>query len=346
MTRAAFEWRTIPIGAKDLSAKIAAFRHGLDTSELMTSINAGKPVLFDLGLAHELYTTLIGPVQTLVKDKPHLLVIPTGALTSLPFHLLVTEKPATPVPPMEEISTYRDAGWLIQRQAVTVLPTVASLQALRVFARKERSTKPMVGFGDPVFDPAERAKALAERPGGKRAVVANARSYSDFWQGAGVDRARLAQSLPSLLDTADELRGVAAELGAPAADIHLDEDATEARVKRTPLESYRVVYFATHGLVAGDVKGLGEPSLALTLPAKPTQLDDGLLRAKWHSSSSTPIGWCCRPATRRRETSPVPKHCRASRAPSSMPGRGRCWCRTGRSPRTRRQGSPPRRSAS
>jgi CHAT domain-containing protein len=40
-----------------------------------------------------------------------------------------------------------------------------------------------------------------------------------------------------------------------------------------------VVYFATHGLVAGDVKGLGEPSLALTLPAKPTELDDGLLTA-------------------------------------------------------------------
>jgi CHAT domain-containing protein len=59
--------------------------------------------------------------------------------------------------------------------------------------------------------------------------------------------ARLAQSLPSLLDTADELKTVAAALGAPAADIHLDRDATETRVKRTPLENYRVVYFATHG---------------------------------------------------------------------------------------------------
>jgi CHAT domain-containing protein len=40
-----------------------------------------------------------------------------------------------------------------------------------------------------------------------------------------------------------------------------------------------VVYFATHGLVAGDVAGLGEPSLALTLPKQPTELDDGLLTA-------------------------------------------------------------------
>jgi CHAT domain-containing protein len=137
----------------------------------------------------------------------------------------------------------------------------------------------MVGFGDPVFDPAERAKALAERRAGNRTVVANTRGYSDFWQGIGVDRARLAQALPSLLDTADELKAVAAKLGAPAADIHLDRDATETTVKRTALENYRVVYFATHGLVAGDVKGLGEPSLALTLPQQPSELDDGLLTA-------------------------------------------------------------------
>jgi CHAT domain-containing protein len=50
-------------------------------------------------------------------------------------------------------------------------------------------------------------------------------------------------------------------------------------VKRTALADYRVVYFATHGLVAGDVAGLAEPSLALTLPKQPTELDDGLLTA-------------------------------------------------------------------
>jgi CHAT domain-containing protein len=72
---------------------------------------------------------------------------------------------------------------------------------------------------------------------------------------------------------------VAAKLGAAASDIHLGSDASEATVKRTTLADYRVVYFATHGLVAGDVVGLGEPSLALTLPRQPTELDDGLLTA-------------------------------------------------------------------
>jgi CHAT domain-containing protein len=46
-----------------------------------------------------------------------------------------------------------------------------------------------------------------------------------------------------------------------------------------PLADDRIVYFAAHGLVAGDVKGIAEPSPALSLPAKPSELDDGLLTA-------------------------------------------------------------------
>src|SRR5262249_60157405 len=56
-------------------------------------------------------------------------------------------------------------------------------------------------------------------------------------------------------------------------------NATVTAVKRAPLADYRIVYFATHGLVAGDIKGLAEPSLALSVPAKPTEDDDGLLKA-------------------------------------------------------------------
>jgi len=105
------------------------------------------------------------------------------------------------------------------------------------------------------------------------------RSYTDFWQGAGVDRRQLGQSLPQLPDTADELKAVARNLGAAFSDIHLGRDASEATVERVPLADYRIVYFATHGLVAGDIEGLAEPSLALTIPPQPTVLDDGLLTA-------------------------------------------------------------------
>jgi hypothetical protein len=63
----------------------------------------------------------------------------------------------------------RDAAWLLKRQAVSVLPSVASLKALRRFARKDQGTKPMIGFGDPLFDAmqdgaGERCAAAGFRP--------------------------------------------------------------------------------------------------------------------------------------------------------------------------------------
>ena len=62
---------------------------------------------------------------------------------------------------------------------------------------------------------------------------------------------------------------------------HSREKARRCKRNKPPtaLADYRLVYFATHGLVAGDVKGLAEPSLALTLPKQPTDVDDGLLTA-------------------------------------------------------------------
>jgi tetratricopeptide (TPR) repeat protein/CHAT domain-containing protein len=278
LTRDGFDWKVIPLGGDVLAQKIAAFRRGLDIDEINKAIKESKnPELFDLDLANELCATLLGPVEPLIKDKKQLLIVPSGALTALPFDLLVTEKSAAPRP--DKMSGYRDAAWLIRRHAITVLPSVASVKALRAFARKDEAKKPMVGFGDPAFN-------LNAAPAGGQRIANNAgarslttRSYTDFWRGAEVDRARLAEALLPLPDTAVELKAVAKDLNAPVSDIHLDKDANETEVKRLPLADYRVVYFATHALVAGDVKGLGEPALALSTPAQPSDLDDGLLTA-------------------------------------------------------------------
>jgi CHAT domain-containing protein/Tfp pilus assembly protein PilF len=270
LTRDEFDWQRIPLGADALSQKVALLRRGLDVGK--ASDSTGKSGLYDLAFANELYATLFGPVEGLVKDKRSLLVAPSGALTALPFHLLVTEKPAAAVP--DRIEGYRNAAWLLKRQAVSVLPSVSSLKALRGFARREQAVKPMTGFGDPVFNPSEGGN---ERRTASRSVTNLA--YTDFWQGAGVDRGRLALALPQLPDTADELNAVGRDLGVTAADIHLGADASETTVKRAPLADYRIVYFATHDLVAGDVKGVAEPSLALSIPKVPSALDDGLLTA-------------------------------------------------------------------
>jgi CHAT domain-containing protein len=277
LTRSKIGWAAMPLGPGELTQTVAAFRRGLDVNEFYRQIDASRapgsqPELFDLGLANDLYAALLGPAEPMIRDKKHLLIVPSGALTALPFHLLVTDQPAATKP--GDLSAYRDAAWLVRRHAVSVLPSVASLKALRTLGRKDAAAKPMVGFGDPVFDPA--AAPLAAKTAA-RSVATSA--YSDFWQGAGVDRAMLSKALPQLPDTATELKAVARNLGAPASDIHLGTDASETTLKRAPLADYRIVYFATHGLVAGDIKGLAEPSLALSIPAQPSDLDDGLLTA-------------------------------------------------------------------
>ena len=86
-------------------------------------------------------------------------------------------------------------------------------------------------------------------------------------------------SLPSLPETADELRTMAGILGGDNSDLFLRERATERHIKSAALDKYRVLAFATHGLVAGELKGLAEPALVLTPPRVASAEDDGLLTA-------------------------------------------------------------------
>jgi CHAT domain-containing protein/Tfp pilus assembly protein PilF len=269
-TRDDFAWHTIPFDARALSQRLIAFRRGL-------RVEGVDREPFDLGIAYDLYETLLGPVETLIAAKPHLLIAASGPLTALPFHLLVTERPAQAVPASpdkRDLAIYRDAAWLTKQHAISVLPSVASLRALRRFAHSDESRKPMIGFGDPIFDP--KGGSDTRQRSANRAL--NIRGLSDFWQGAALDRGMLAL-LPRLPDTADELHAVAQSVGAPMSDIHLGADASVTAVKRAPLASYRIVYFATHGLVAGDIHGVAEPALALSIPSEPTPEDDGLLTA-------------------------------------------------------------------
>jgi CHAT domain-containing protein len=207
-------------------------------------------------------------------------------LTGLPVHLLVTEKPAVALPDVTNLDAYRAARWLMKRQAVSVLPAVASLKALRSSRGAVSSAKPLTGFGNPAFQsgPAPQANP-------SRSFVAMTRSYSNFWEGADVNRDALSRELAALPGTAAELNAVARDVGASPADVHLGANASESMVKALPLADFRIVYFATHALVAGDIKGLGEPALALTLPKTPNADDDGLLTASEVAALKLDADW-------------------------------------------------------
>ena len=55
------------------------------------------------------------------------------------------------------------------------------------------------------------------------------------------------------------------------------EEATEKKVKSLDLSQSRILAFATHGLLSGELKGLAEPALVLTPPEVGTEKDDGVV---------------------------------------------------------------------
>jgi CHAT domain-containing protein len=151
-------WLRSDLGTDALAREVAALRCGLDatawwegtacagltgTSYTEADYAAGKPLPFDLGRANGLYRSLLGQAEDLIKGK-HLLIVPAGALTTLPFQVLVTKPP--------DSNDTASAAWLIRDHAITVLPSVSSLGALRRTAKPSAATKPMIGFGNPLLD--------------------------------------------------------------------------------------------------------------------------------------------------------------------------------------------------
>ena len=271
-----FSWQRLALDRATMGEKVVGLRKGLDIIELQKGATAGNVQLFDLKLAHELYAELLGPVAHTLEGKRNVLIVPSGPLTSLPFHLLVTDPP-DPITTLKQIPDYSSVAWIINRHAIAILPSVPSLKALRELGKHPAGDKPLVGYGDPTFgaSPPPADGAAPRRPAAPRSI----RVYTAYWRGGTIDLEALAKGLEPLPETAEELRGVAKALAASPEDVLLGRAASEAAVKKTDLSQYRVVYFATHGLIAGEVSGLGEPALALATPATVTDLDDGLLTA-------------------------------------------------------------------
>jgi hypothetical protein len=104
--------------------------------------------------------------------------------------------------------------------------------------------------------------------------------------------------LPRLLETAAEISAMARAMGAdPASSVFLGEAASEGQVKAMDLSDARVIAFATHGLVPGDLNGLAQPALALTS----SQVAGG----RRHGRRPADRGGDSRPAPERRLGDPV-----------------------------------------
>jgi CHAT domain-containing protein len=247
--------RKLDLGHDRLSADIAALR-GSFVPQL------GRLPDFSLKSSFALYSALMAPLEGDLAGVNHLVVAPSGDLSSLPPALLVTAAPRNGAE-----HDYRNAAWLVRRMALSQVPSARAFILLHgEAASRTPAPRPFFGVADPAFSGVAGTSAMA--------------ALTQSCETGAVDPALL-RALPPLPDTRREVDAVGGALGAQPGTILTGSGASEQAVRAAALDQYRVVYFATHGLLPGELRCQSEPGLALSPPSQATAStgDDGILYA-------------------------------------------------------------------
>ena len=234
-----------------------------DSADLRSAFvpKLGKLPDFSLANAAALYNETLGPVSPQMANVDHLVVATSGDLASLPFSLLVTAAPGQP-------RDYVGAAWLIRKAAVSSTPSARAFMALRGVAHTVNA-KPFLGVGNPTF----------QGGGTNQALALNALAAA--CQAGGPADPALLRALQPLPETAAEVQAVGRDLGASPDDILTGAGASEGALRAKSLDQYAVLYFATHGMLPGELHCQAQPGLVLSPPATPATSTsaDGLLTA-------------------------------------------------------------------
>ncbi|MCX7149075.1 MAG: CHAT domain-containing protein [Rhodocyclales bacterium] len=290
-TDGALHFHFSPQTAAWVAGMVKRLRNSVDLSSAIST----EKMPFDLEAGSALYQELLAPVQVAWEKADTLLVVANESLGQIPFSLLPTEAVA---PGKAEaglpLSQFRRTPWLARKLAVAYVPSISALVTLRALPAIKGQRDPFIGFGDPDFG-AHADKPMAS-PGGNRSASRGARprgtrnlmvSRAPKWDEniTSADAIPVApaaeQGAPLLMplpDTRDEIMAIGTALAANMQrDTFFGDRANRKNVLEADLKRHRVVAFATHGLVAGDLPGLDQPALALA-PQAGKGIEDGLLK--------------------------------------------------------------------
>jgi CHAT domain-containing protein len=247
----------IPLTQDQIGEDVRSLRKALDAQQ-------GSVSEFDLNKSHSLYESIFGKVTDFIKDKKHLIVVPTGPLASLPFSILVTQAPKS--------KEYSEADWFVRKVAISHAPSLASFYDQRSTTPIKPASLPFLGFGNPVLAPIKKATPTSMvsvvKPTDKNSPPLPPTSI-ELCRESGPIPTEVLLAMPSLPDTANELQqiGKIMSVGQTPA-LYLGAQATEDNLRKLQLDEYRVLYFATHGLLPGELRCQSEPGLVLTPPSK------------------------------------------------------------------------------
>jgi len=265
----------LKLSSTDISQRVQSIRKSLTPKGRQLS----DLPRFDLPAARQLYQGLLVPVHSAWKDAKNLIIVPHGPLGHLPFGLLVTANNIRKSTGQVPLTGYRKVPWLIRDYSINVLPSSGSLLTMRQLPESDPKRRSFAGFGDPIFNQ-HQAAALAENRAHAGKISTRAIRIT---KEASLDQGQLTsdtlEMLKPLPDTREEVLSIARALNADMVqDVFLGQSASEMAVKKTDLSDRRVLVFATHGLVPGDLDGLRQPALALSSPTVTGDSDnDGIL---------------------------------------------------------------------
>ena len=211
--------------------------------------------------AQNLSRLLLEPLP--LSGLKRLLIVPDESLQYIPFAALLFPGPGA------------GKELLVKHFEIDVLPSASVLGILRK-ARSKRTppTAAAAIFADPVFEPDDE-RVSTRRAGAKRSYEARpatslTRAISDVGGSQYIAR------LPASRDEAEAIAKVLRSPDPQAVHVALDFDASRANVLTDGLTRFRLVHFATHGVV--DARHPEMSGLILSLVDRRGKRQDGYLR--------------------------------------------------------------------
>jgi CHAT domain-containing protein len=261
----------IDLDARRAAALVDAVRRPVD--QLETVPGGGKsPRIFDVAAAHRAFETVLGPVQAQVLGAQLLIFDPDAILVALPLPALVTDADSVETMKANVAKakadsrpvSYAGISWLGRRVATSVSLSPAAFIALRA-EKPSSASKPFLGLGDPVLASGDPRAYGSIRYRGPASAAGEAKCKSD--------RAAVLEPLPAsgelVADLAARAGGDSATVVGPAfTDTYVEQAGAEGGA----LGQYRVVFFATHGLLPSDVDQCSPPALVTSLDPAPASV--------------------------------------------------------------------------